>query len=443
MWSEVYLGEIGEFSNGLNFTINDMLSSRNNEFSKKNKNNDTNLKIVNVKDLHGETVFINFKNLDKISLKIKKNSSYKIIKNDIFFARSSVKRKGVGVVGIADKDFNNAYHCGFIIRFRNKNKYILSTYLAYLLRSPYYRKKIINISNGSTITNINQESLSSLKIRYPDISIQKKISQHFINIDKQIINNKRKINNYKNILKVLFHDWFVNLNFPGFDKENLKESDLGLIPHNWDVRFLSSCIQTIESGKRPKGGIDLNERSIPSVGAENIRGIGIHNFEKEKYVTKEYFKSMKNGRVKNKDVALYKDGAHIGRVTYFRDDFPHKEFCVNEHVFLIRTKESEVTQNFIYLWLNQDSIFSKIQHLNTNSAQPGINKLNLESIKILLPDINTIENFDKLTEPFFKTITNLSKKNIHLSAINRIISKSIFSNEDNFNRLDFNKILDE
>ena len=90
---------------------------------------------------------------------------------------------------------------------------------------------------------------------------------------------------------------------------------------------------------------------VPSVGAENVFGIGRHKYQSEKYVSREFFEGMRNGVVKDGDVALYKDGAYIGRTTYFRDSFPHAQFCVNEHVFLLRTTGKRLTQNILYLWL--------------------------------------------------------------------------------------------
>ena len=47
-----------------------------------------------------------------------------------------------------------------------------------------------------------------------------------------------------------------------------------------------------------------------------------------------------------------------------------------------------------------------VQNLNSNSAQPGINKPSVLSLPILIPEINYINNFQGLIEPiltkFFK-----------------------------------------
>ena len=42
--------------------------------------------------------------------------------------------------------------------------------------------------------------------------------------------------------------------------------------------------------------------------------------------------------VKNNDVLMYKDGAKIGRISFFDYDYPHKKCAINEHVFILRSK---------------------------------------------------------------------------------------------------------
>ena len=89
---------------------------------------------------------------------------------------------------------------------------------------------------------------------------------------------------------------------------------------------------------------------IPSVGAESISSLGTFDYSKEKFVTYEFSETCLKGKVKNNDVALYKDGGKPGlfmpRVAIYGDGFPYKEFLVNEHVFLLRS--TELGQFFLY-----------------------------------------------------------------------------------------------
>jgi len=57
---------------------------------------------------------------------------------------------------------------------------------------------------------------------------------------------------------------------------------------------LDDLLSVIESGKRSKGCIDSELTfGIPSIGAENINGIGVYDLAKTKFIREEYGKKTK------------------------------------------------------------------------------------------------------------------------------------------------------
>jgi len=157
---------------------------------------------------------------------------------------------------------------------------------------------------------------------------------------------------------------------------------------------------SIESGSRPKGGIDPDlKHGIPSIGAENINGLGNYNYGSTKYITSEYFEKMKRGIVQDYDVLIYKDGAYIGKKSMFAKGFPFKKCAINEHVFILRT-ESIFLQLFLYFALEQE----ELALLNANSAQPGLNQTSMKSFELLLPKSELIEMFGQTIMPLIDKI---------------------------------------
>ena len=169
----------------------------------------------------------------------------------------------------------------------------------------------------------------------------------------------------------------------------------------------------LESGSRPKGGIDASQRGIPSIGAENINGLGKYSYNKEKYVSYEFYQRMNRGHVKSGDVLLYKDGAHIGKKALFRDGFPHKVCCINEHVFILRSN-ARVTQSYLYFWLDQPHMTTNIRNLNANAAQPGINQGGVNGLPLLIPAKAVLNAWEAIAEPLLAELFNLAKKNNNL-----------------------------
>jgi type I restriction enzyme, S subunit len=234
----------------------------------------------------------------------------------------------------------------------------------------------------------------------------------------------------------LYREWFVKFHFPGHQRAHFTDSPLGRIPEGWKVGSLREQLIDLESGKRPKGGAQDVVFGIPSVGAENIIGIGKHNYQNEKYVSREFFEEMRKGIVKNGDVALYKDGAYIGRATFFRENFPHAQFYVNEHVFFIRTCRKKLTQNILYLWLQEPVTVSAIRATNANAAQPGINQQGVNGLLIIVPSEDIADYFDHLVDPILALIISLAKRNRQLRFTRDLLLPKLIFGEVDVSELD-------
>lgn len=112
---------------------------------------------------------------------------------------------------------------------------------------------------------------------------------------------------------------------------------------------LKKYIETLESGKRPKGGASTN--GIPSLGGEHINSTGGFNLQenKLKFVPEEYFDNLSKGVIKNNDILIVKDGATTGKVAYVDEKFTLKKACINEHVFLVRPKK-EINSKYLFYY---------------------------------------------------------------------------------------------
>ena len=274
-----------------------------------------------------------------------------------------------------------------------------SNYLFYLMK--HNIKEMINRESGTVFGSVNKKDILGLDVKITNNKLEQKAIAHILStLDDKIEVNNQINKTLENMAQAIFKQWFVDFEFPNEDGEPYKssggemvESELGMIPKGWEVKELVDVLETLEAGNRPKGGAGNLTEGIPSIGAENIIGLGKYDYSKEKYVTEEYFAKMNKGKVNPGDVLLYKDGAQLGRKTMFMNGFPHKKCCINSHVFILRTNDM-LTQSYLYFWLDQDWVTQSIINLNANSAQPGINQSKLKTLKILTPMFNYVEMFD-------------------------------------------------
>lgn len=273
---------------------------------------------------------------------------------------------------------------------------------------------------GATIMHLPGDKLKSIVIEKPAFEKQVRIADILSSYDDLIENNQKQIKLLEEAAQRLYKEWFVDFRFPGHENTTFVDG----LPEGWKQITLGDIKCRLESGGRPKGGIDNSlKKGIPSIGAENVIGLGQYNYSSEKLITEEFFNKMTKGRLISKDILIYKDGAYIGKTSLFQDGFPHRKAAVNEHVFLLHA-DDDILQYYIFFTLYQKEYFMKMQKLNKNSAQPGINSKAMLSLDILLPCRNIIIDFNNFVIPIMNKLFGLAKKNKLLSeARDRLLPK--------------------
>ena len=209
----------------------------------------------------------------------------------------------------------------------------------------------------------------------------------------------------------LYKEWFVRFRFPGHEKVEMENG----WPKGWKVEKLGEWGINLDTGKRPKGGIDDSLKDgYPSLGAECIKKLASFDYSSVRLVPKTFYDGLKRGKNTGNDILLYKDGAYIGKVTMLRDKFQYAHYAINEHVFFVSPKDKEY-KNYLYFTLHQYEYFQLMQNLNRNAAQPGLSRGDVERIKMVIPSWDIITLYNNKVEPILKVIFKLAKQNTLLA----------------------------
>ena len=283
---------------------------------------------------------------------------------------------------------------GKVIPFDNTDK----GYLYYLLSTNAVKYDIANRAyGGANQVNVSPKDIKNIKWCFPDLPTQKRIADVLSAYDDLIENNNKRIALLEKSAQELYKEWFVRR----------KKDD-------WELVKLSQFGYSLESGSRPKGGVDGSlQDGYPSLGAEAIGKLGEFDYSATKLIPEDFYKKMKRGLGEDKDILLYKDGAYIGKVTLFMDEFPYKDYAINEHVFLMRSNEP-LYQYYLYFTLALPQYFTQMQNLNRNAAQPGLTGKDIDILKLYQPDKDTITKFNSIVEPMLHNIFSLAKQNQNL-----------------------------
>jgi len=282
-----------------------------------------------------------------------------------------------------------------------------SKFLYYVLSDNNFFNYDTVTSKGTKMPRGTQTAI--MKYLVPDINVgkQRKIADILSAYDNLIENNNKRIKLLEQMAENLYKEWFVRFRFPGYETVEFE----GKSPKCWNQLRLDQFGIQLESGARPKGGINSSiDDGVPSLGAESVKGLAEFDYSDVKLIPEEFYRKLKRGKNRGNHILIYKDGAYIGKVTLFKYGFPFERFAINEHVFFMNSIRAEY-QNYLYFTLKQTSYFTLMQNLNRNAAQPGLSQLDINRIKIIEPDQVTVISFNDIIEPILKKVFQLAKKN--------------------------------
>ena len=324
----------------------------------------------------------------------------KLRKGDIYF---SFTGNNLGKRYIVKEDREDTVFAHYFVRWHPilVNPY----YIYYVTYSTIYDYFINGHKLGSSQPNLKVTDLKRFPIPLCDLLTQNKIANVLKTIDDKIELNNKINNNLHEVAEILFKCVY----------EKGKKCKL------------EELISNVSTGSRPKGGAEIS--GIPSVGAEKIEKFGIYNYSSEKYISEEYFNKLKNGIIKSGDVLLYKDGAYTGKVSMALNGFPHDKCAVNEHVFIISTKDNWAKYYLYFTLYNQENRNKIFTMASSKAAQPGLNQSELKALDIKLADKEEIIKFEKKVESIMFEISHNTLQNKMLKQLRDTILPKLMNGE--------------
>lgn len=300
---------------------------------------------LSVKDFNNDSRYV-YDTEKKITEQGLKNSSTTLLeRNDVIVSA----RGTVGEIAMIPHPMAFNQSCYGI---RAKKDRIDSAYLYYLLKNSVQILK--QRTHGSVFDTITRKTFDDLIVQLPDMGEQVKVASILSALDDKIELNQRINENLLQQASSIYQAWF----------EDFVLSD-GLCPSSWNQGNLSD-IATIMSGKRPpmKSAEKTDIAVIPLVGAASVMGYTTEANHTEKILV--------TGRVGTHSVVQ-------------RFNSP----CWTSDNTLVITSE-------LYEYTYQ--ILQRIDYrsMNRGSTQPLITQGDMNKVSILIPDQETLRDFETL-----------------------------------------------
>lgn len=344
---------------------------------------------------------------------------YSINEGDIFLTRTSETVDELAMSSVALKDYPEASFSGFLKRLRPVDKRIVyPKFMAFYLRSPLFRRTIINNTVMTLRASFNEAMFSYLEIMLPDFDTQKKIGDFLYSLEKKKQTNNQINQELEAMAKTLYDYWFVQFDFPDQDGKPYKSSggkmvyNLELkreIPEGWEVEKLGDMAQF-------KNGINYEKTSS---GSEKVKIINVRNISSSTIFINqtdldEIF--LENDKSTNFIV-------NEGMILITRSGIPGATRLVSEleaktvySGFIIASEVNDlIYKNLIFYYLKH--VEEVLKNQSAGTIMKNISQSVLTDMAVSLPPQNVLLKFNSIIDNLLEQMKNVQRQNQELTQL--------------------------
>ena len=327
---------------------------------------------------------------------------YSINEGDIFLTRTSETVDELAMSSVALKDYPEASFSGFLKRLRPVDKTIVyPKFMSFYLRSPLFRRTIINNTVMTLRASFNEAMFSYLEIMLPDFETQKKIGDFLYSLEK-----KKQINNQVNqeleaMAKTLYDYWFVQFDFPDQNGKPYKSSGGKMvynpelkreIPERWGVEELGDVAYLKAGGDKPSNISEIQSKETPfPIYSNGLDNKGLYGYTNKATIHKKSLTVSARGTI-----------GYVQR--RFSSFFP-----------IIRlisvTPKEEKMIGYI------ENFLKSIQFENSGSVQRQLTVPQIDKLYILVPKNEVLKKYHSMTVNYYSEVENNEQQNQELTQL--------------------------
>ncbi len=301
--------------------------------------------------------------------------------NDIVFARTG---NSTGRNYFYDGKFKNVVFAGFLIKYSLDPKKVNPKYVSYYCQSQEYKSTIDALSNGSTRKNLNANQFGRIEIPLYSIETQQHIVDIIGSIDNLIESNTVALNSIESLINNIFHAHYIL----------------------WkEKKELGKVFTCILGGTPSTKNVEYWDGNIPWINSGEVNNLRIST--PTKYITKLGLEKSATKLLPTGTTVIAITGATLGQVSLLEIDS-----CANQSVIGI-LENKEYKRDYIYPLMNK--IIKELILNQTGGAQQHINKNDVQSFIINIPNIQQYEEYTKIVLPLLNHQSMIVKQNNKLT----------------------------
>lgn len=284
-------------------------------------------------------------------------------------------------------------------------------YLYYLICSPLVRDPAIKSMVGSSgRQRVQTDVVTNLQIAVPDYQEQVKIGGLLKVLDDKIQLNTEINKNLLEQAQAIYKSWFVD-----FEPFN------GTKPDDWNLGIIEDLAKEIICGKTPSTKVaDYYGSDIPFITIPDMHG-NVYTVSTERYLSFLGAQSQANKMLPINAICVSCIGT-AGLVTLVAT-----ESQTNQQINSIIPKNG---YSPFYIYLLMQTLSEVINKLGqSGSTIVNLNKAQFSKIKVLVPSVASMKEFDVMVSPLFSLIHENQEENIRLSSLRDTLLPRLMSGE--------------
>ncbi len=282
-------------------------------------------------------------------------------------------------------------------------------YLFHLLCSKDYHKAVVSTAAGSTVKHTSPKRIYTIKLPITqNLQEQQRIAKALSDVDALISTTEKLIQKKKNIKQGAMQNLLTGKKrLPGFGPQTkyptYKQTELGLIPEDWEVKALNELINDISDGpfgSNLKTEHYTTEREVRIIQLSNVGEDGWDN-ENVKYTTFTHAKEIQRCIVPYGSIVIAKM-MPAGRAILC----PNKEKMYILGSDCVRISPNNLLDSLFFMYFSKTSFYlNQIKENTQGSTRARTSVSKLKRIEIALPSkeeqtaiANVLSSMDKEIE---------------------------------------------
>lgn len=295
-------------------------------------------------------------------------------------------------------------------------------YISYKLHD--LKRLLLSYSNsGGTRKALTKSMLEDLEFNLPLLKEQEVIAATLSALDDKIENNNKINGNLEQQAQEIFKHWFVDFEFPNENGEPFKssggemvESEIGLIPEEWEVNKIGEMVDNIKESVKP--GEHLSNREYLPINNLSMKSVTVQDSESYK-------------EAKSSLVLFEKFDILIGamRVYFHRVNLSPFKGVTRTTTFVIRSKKADELSYNLFL-LNLDETISYANKTSKGTTMPyAVWENGLAEMLVANPPLNIKRAFNEIILPSLELMLNNAQENKKLSNLRDTLLPKLMSGE--------------